>query len=118
MGVGKIVQVLGPVVDVQFVPGELPNILDALTIKNAERNIDLTVEVAQHLGNDVVRSIAMSSTDGLTRGMDVQDTGESISVPVGNETLGRVFNLLGNPIDEKGPVAVKQRYPIHRSAPT
>ena len=118
MGVGKIVQVLGPVVDVQFVPGELPNILDALTIKNAERNVDLTVEVAQHLGNDVVRSIAMSSTDGLTRGMEVQDTGASISVPVGNETLGRVFNLLGNPIDEKGPVAVKQRYPIHRSAPT
>ena len=118
MGVGKIVQVQGPVVDAQFTAGQLPNILNALTIADSGRNIDLTVEVAQHLGNDVVRCVAMSSTDGLTRGMDVSDTGSPITVPVGNETLGRVFNLLGKPIDEKGPVDVKQRYPIHRSAPT
>ena len=118
MGVGKIVQVQGPVVDAQFAPGDLPNILNALTVVNAERKIDLTVEVAQHLGNDVVRCISMSSTDGLTRGMDVTDTGGAISVPVGNGTLGRVFDLLGRPIDEKGPVQTDQRYPIHRPAPS
>ena len=118
MGMGKIVQVQGPVVDAEFTAGELPNILNALTITDADRNIDLTVEVSQHLGNDVVRCIAMSTTDGLTRGMAVSDTGASISVPVGNETLGRVFNMLGKPIDEKGDVGVKQRSPIHRAAPT
>ena len=118
MGVGKIVQVQGPVVDAQFTAGELPYILNALTIADEGRSIKLTVEVAQHLGNDVVRCIAMSSTDGLTRGMDVNDTGGPITVPVGNETLGRVFNLLGDAIDERGPVDVQQRYPIHRSAPT
>jgi len=116
--VGTVVQVQGPVVDAQFAPGKLPNILNALKIEDAARNINLTVEVAQHLGNDVVRCVAMSTTDGLTRGMNVEDTGGPISVPVGNETLGRVFNLLGNPIDEAGPVDVKQRNPIHRSAPT
>ncbi len=117
MGVGKIVQVQGPVVDAEFDPGQLPDILNALTIADASREIGLTVEVAQHLGNDVVRCIAMSTTDGLTRGMDVNDTGGPITVPVGNETLGRVFNLLGQPIDEKGPENAKLRYPIHRSAP-
>jgi F-type H+-transporting ATPase subunit beta len=110
--------VQGPVVDAQFAPGKLPNILNALKIEDAERKIDLTVEVAQHLGNDVVRCVAMSTTDGLTRGMKVEDTGGPISVPVGNETLGRVFNLLGKPIDEAGPVNVKTTNPIHRSAPT
>ena len=118
MGIGKIVQVQGPVVDAQFAPNELPNILNALTIADEARSIGLTVEVAQHLGNDVVRCIAMSSTDGLTRGMDVNDSGGPITVPVGNETLGRVFNLLGKEIDEKGPVNVQQRNPIHRQAPT
>ncbi|MGI4790018.1 MAG: F0F1 ATP synthase subunit beta [Janthinobacterium lividum] len=118
MAVGKIVQIQGPVVDAQFAPGELPNILNALTIADPAHDTNLTVEVSQHLGNDVVRCIAMSSTDGLMRGMDVNDTGGSITVPVGNETLGRVFNLLGNPIDERGPVNAKQRYPIHRPAPT
>jgi F-type H+-transporting ATPase subunit beta len=118
MAVGKIVQITGPVVDAQFAPGELPNILNALTIKDESRNLDLVVEVAQHLGNDVVRCIAMSSTDGLVRGIDVTDTGASISVPVGNATLGRVFNLLGKPIDERGPVATDKTYPIHRKAPT
>ncbi len=119
MAVGKIVQVQGPVVDAEFAAGELPNILNALTIADASREIKLTVEVAQHLGNDVVRCIAMSSTDGLTRGMDVNDTGGPITVPVGPQTLGRVFNLLGETIDERGPLAPgSQRYPIHRSAPT
>ena len=121
MAVGKIVQVQGPVLDARFPAGELPNILNALTIQNTldGRKTDLTVEVAQHLGNDVVRCIAMSSTDGLTRGMEVSDTGSPISVPVGNETLGRVFNLLGNPIDEKGDLAPGgKRAPIHRAAPS
>ena len=113
-----MVQVQGPVVDAQFEPGKLPNILNALKIEDSARSIDLTVEVAQHLGNDVVRCIAMSTTDGLTRGMQVADTGGPIAVPVGNETLGRVFNLLGKPIDEAGPVDVKLRNPIHRSAPS
>ncbi len=118
MAVGKIVQIQGPVVDAQFAPGELPNILNALTIADPAHDTNLTVEVSQHLGNDVVRCIAMSSTDGLMRGMDVNDTGGSITVPVGNATLGRVFNLLGSPIDERGPVNAEQRYPIHRPAPT
>ncbi len=118
MAVGKIVQIQGPVVDAQFAPGELPQILNALTIADPAHESNLTVEVSQHLGNDVVRCIAMSSTDGLMRGMDVQDTGASITVPVGNATLGRVFNLLGMPIDERGPVKTDQRYPIHRAAPT
>ncbi len=118
MAVGKIVQIQGPVVDAKFAPGELPQILNALTIADPAHESNLTVEVSQHLGNDVVRCIAMSSTDGLMRGMDVNDTGESITVPVGNATLGRVFNLLGSPIDERGPVNAEKRYPIHRSAPT
>ncbi|MCW3062202.1 MAG: synthase subunit beta [Capsulimonas sp.] len=118
MGVGKIVQVQGPVVDARFEKGDLPNILNALKITDSSKNINITVEVAQHLGNDVVRCIAMSSTDGLTRGLDVVDSGAPISVPVGNVTLGRVFNLLGDPIDERGPVAASLRYPIHRGAPS
>ena len=118
MGVGKIVQIMGPVLDAEFAPGELPNILNALTIKDPSHNIDLVVEVAQHLGNDVVRCVAMSSTDGLIRGLDVVDTGGAIRVPVGNATLGRVFNLLGQPIDEAGPVGTDLSSPIHRKAPT
>src|SRR6476646_367889 len=113
MATGKVVQVQGPVVDVAFAPGELPSILNAVTIKDPARNIDLVVEVAQHLGDDVVRTIAMSSTDGLVRGMNADDTGGPITVPVGKETLGRVFNLLGNPIDELGPVTTQERWPIH-----
>jgi F-type H+-transporting ATPase subunit beta len=118
MSTGKIVQVQGPVVDVGFAPGELPLINNAVTIQDLTREIDLTVEVAQHLGNDVVRCIAMSSTDGLVRGMPAEDTGQPITVPVGRETLGRVLNLLGKAIDEKGPIDVKERWPIHRPAPT
>src|SRR5579872_1293178 len=104
MATGHIVQVQGPVVDLGFAPGELPSIYNAVVISNEEKHIDLTVEVAQHLGNDVVRCIAMSSTDGLVRGMPAEDTGGPITVPVGRETLGRVFNLLGKPVDERGPI--------------
>jgi F-type H+-transporting ATPase subunit beta len=117
MATGQIVQVQGPVVDVGFPAGELPSINNAILIQDSGRSINLTVEVAQHLGNDVVRCIAMSSTDGLVRGMAADDTGMPITVPVGRETLGRVFNLLGNAIDEKGPVATAQKWPIHRPAP-
>jgi F-type H+-transporting ATPase subunit beta len=118
MANGHIVQVQGPVVDLGFAPGELPTINNAVTIKDPTRSINLTVEVAQHLGNDVVRCIAMSTTDGLVRGMEAVDTGQAISVPVGRETLGRVFNLLGEPVDERGPVNTKLKWPIHRPAPT
>jgi F-type H+-transporting ATPase subunit beta len=118
MATGHIVQVQGPVVDIGFAASELPAINNAITIQEPARDINLTVEVAQHLGNDVVRCIAMSSTDGLVRGMPAEDTGQPIAVPVGRETLGRVFNLLGNAIDEKGPVAAKERWPIHRPAPS
>jgi F-type H+/Na+-transporting ATPase subunit beta len=119
VSVGKIVQIQGPVVDAEFAPGQLPSLLNALKIEDKSKNIDLTVEVAQHLGNDVVRCIAMSSTDGLVRGMDVNDTGGPISVPVGSVTLGRVFNLLGKPIDEKGDLPEGTlTSPIHRSAPS
>ncbi len=118
MATGHIVQIQGPVVDLGFKPGELPSINNAVTIKDAARSIDLTVEVAQHLGNDVVRCIAMSSTDGLIRGMEANDTEHPIMVPVGEKTLGRVFNLLGKEIDEAGPVEAAEYWPIHRPAPT
>ncbi len=119
---GKVVEVKGPVVDVLFEDGNLPSINDALTIKvNKEDNngvsIDLTLEVALHVGNKKVRCIAMDSTDGLVRGMEVVATGAPISVPVGKETLGRVFNVLGNPIDRKEPLDGVQKMPIHREAP-
>jgi F-type H+/Na+-transporting ATPase subunit beta len=116
--IGHIVQVQGPVVDVSFPPDQLPPINNAIIIADPTRGIELTVEVAQHLGNDVVRCIAMSSTDGLVRGMPVTNTGQPIAVPVGRETLGRVFNLLGKPIDEKGPSNAKLYWPIHRPAPS
>jgi len=118
MATGVIVQIQGPVVDLGFKPGELPAINNAVTIQDPTREIDLTVEVAQHLGNDVVRCVAMSSTDGLVRGMPANDTGQPIAVPVGRETLGRVLNLLGKPIDEKGPINTKEHWPIHRPAPS
>ena len=97
--VGKVTQVMGPVVDVRFADGELPEILRALKIQKGEK--ELTVEVAQHIGDNVVRCIAMSSTDGLVRGADAVDTGHGIEVPVGKQTLGRIFNVLGEPVDEK-----------------
>jgi F-type H+-transporting ATPase subunit beta len=118
MATGHIVQVQGPVVDLGFTAGELPAIYNAVTIKEAARKINLTVEVAQHLGNDVVRCIAMSSTDGLVRGMPAEDTGQPIAVPVGEGTLGRILNLLGEPVDEKGPINAAEYWPIHRPAPT
>jgi F-type H+-transporting ATPase subunit beta len=112
--VGQIAQVLGAVVDVQF-PGELPAILNALTTKNGDNT--LVLEVAQHLGERTVRCIAMDMTDGLVRGQEVVDTGAGISVPVGNGTLGRIMNVIGQPIDERGPVPAEKTYTIHREAP-
>lgn len=118
MATGKIVQVQGPVVDISFDPKELPSLLNSIIIEDQSRGIELTVEVAQHLGDDTVRCVAMASTDGLVRGMPAEDTGKPIMVPVGRETLGRIFNLLGKEIDERGPVATKERWPIHRPVPS
>jgi F-type H+-transporting ATPase subunit beta len=118
MNVGKVVQVIGPTVDVAFDPDKLPKIYNAIIIEDTERHIKLTVEAALHVGDNVVRCIAMDSTDGLVRGMKATDTGDPIMVPVGDVGLGRIFNLTGDPIDGKGPVNAKLRYPIHRSSPT
>src|SRR5882672_11130588 len=117
MNVGKVVQVIGPTVDVAFDPEKLPKLLNAITIEDKERGIRLTIEAALHVGDNVVRCVAMSSTDGLVRGMPAVDTGAPITVPVGEAGLGRIFNLLGEPIDGKGPVKAEKSYPIHRSAP-
>jgi F-type H+-transporting ATPase subunit beta len=114
--VGKVLRVIGPVVDVEFFTEELPPIYNAIRIK--EGDIDLIVEVAQYLGDNVIRCVAMASSDGLVRGTDAVDTGGPISMPVGRETLGRLFNLLGDSIDELGPVNEKKRYPIHRPPPS
>ncbi|OOP56111.1 MAG: F0F1 ATP synthase subunit beta [Candidatus Brocadia carolinensis] len=115
---GTIVQVIGPVVDVRYSPGALPAIKNAIHIKDAKMNISVVAEVAQHLGNDTARCIAMSSTDGLMRGIDAIDTGAPISVPVGKEVLGRVFNLLGEPIDKLGELKAANRLAIHRPSPS
>ncbi|HET9941523.1 MAG TPA: F0F1 ATP synthase subunit beta [Candidatus Eisenbacteria bacterium] len=116
--VGQIIQVIGPTVDVRFEPKRLPAINSALLIEDAEKGIHLTVEVALHIGDEVVRCVAMASTDGLVRGMAAVDTGGPITVPVGRQTLGRVFNLLGDPIDQGAPVQEPgKRLPIHRSPP-
>jgi F-type H+-transporting ATPase subunit beta len=114
---GKVVQVIGPTVDCEFDSDRLPNIYNAIKIVDGDKGIDLTAEVAMHIGDNVVRCIGLSSTDGIVRGMPALDTGAPISVPVGDETLGRVFNLLGEPIDERGDVKTEKRYPIHRQAP-
>ncbi len=111
---GRISQVMGAVVDVQF-DGELPNIMNALETSNQDKR--LVLEVAQHLGENTVRTIAMDATEGLVRGQQVADTGEAIRVPVGPETLGRILNVIGEPIDERGPVDTDQFLPIHREAP-
>jgi F-type H+-transporting ATPase subunit beta len=119
MAEGYVVSVVGPVVDCKFPPDALPEIMHAIHIVLDEKeNKVLTAEVAQMLGNDIVRCIAMAGTDGLVRGMKAVDTGGPITVPVGEETLGRVFNLLGEPIDHLGPVETKERYPIHRPSPS
>jgi len=115
---GEIVQVIGPVVDIRFPTEDLPSIYNAIKIVDETAGINLTVEVAQHLGDSTVRAVSMSTTDGLMRGMKCDDTGAPISVPVGEGTLGRVFNLLGEAIDELGPVQADAYYPIHRSPPT
>jgi F-type H+-transporting ATPase subunit beta len=129
MATGKVIQITGPVIDVEFPAGELPDIYNALEIrrpKEARRSTagdddgagdTLIVEVQQHLGNNWVRTVAMSTTDGLSRGLDVVDSGAPISVPVGEVTLGRVFDVLGQPIDGKGAVKAKETLPIHRDAP-
>jgi F-type H+-transporting ATPase subunit beta len=117
---GKITQVIGPVVDVEFPPGQLPAILNALTTTNANINAEpnnLVLEVAQHLGESVVRTIAMDATEGLVRGAEVIDTGAPISMPVGNCTLGRIMNVVGQPVDEAGPISRERTSPIHRAAP-
>jgi F-type H+-transporting ATPase subunit beta len=115
--VGKIVQVIGPTVDVAFEPDQLPQILNAIKIDDPERDIHVTAEAALHVGDNVVRCIAMSSTDGLVRGMPAVDTGAPISVPVGEQCLGRIFNLTGQPIDGRGAVKTEKSYAIHRSPP-
>lgn len=122
MGTGKIVQVIGSVVDVEFAPGELPTLYNALKITRDEllpgsHEMELFLEVEGELGNNQVRCLAMGTTDGLRRGMDVLDTGSPIMIPVGKGTLGRVFNVLGHPIDKLGDVKADKHYPIHRPAP-
>lgn len=118
--IGKVLRVIGPVVDIEFSPENLPKIYDAVKIQgnNGTDEIKVTAEVMQHLGDSHVRAVAMSSTDGITRGMDVLDTGAPIAVPVGNEVLGRIFNVLGETVDKGEPVAAKEYWPIHRPAPT
>src|SRR5688500_3266334 len=118
MNVGKVVQVVGPVVDVEFT-GPLPAILNALTVtcRGGSQETQLTLEVHQHLGDRWVRTISMSGTEGLRRGADVEDTGRPIVVPVGDGVMGRVLDVIGNPVDERGPVVADAYYPIHRPPP-
>ena len=116
MNVGKISQIIGPVIDVKFEPGQLPPIYNALEIDRGDDG-KLVCEVAQHLGESTVRTIAMDSTDGLVRGQEANDTGEYITTPVGEEILGRILNVIGEPVDELGPVNTKERWPIHRPTP-
>jgi F-type H+-transporting ATPase subunit beta len=119
--IGKVVQVIGPVLDVEFDPESLPDIYNALVVKGTSEGgeeINLTAEVQQHIGRGQVRAVSMSSTDGVTRGMDVLDTGSAISVPVGEKALGRILNVLGNPVDQGEPIpAETERWPIHRHPP-
>ncbi len=117
---GKVLQVMGPVVDVAFEPGHLPAIYNALHVTNPAINDEewnLTIEVAQHIGENMVRCVAMDSTEGLARGIPVRDTGGPITVPVGPPTLGRIMNVIGEPVDERGPIKSDKRYPIHRDRP-
>ena len=114
MSSGRIVQIIGAVIDVEFDRESIPQVYDALTVDNRE----ITLEVQQQLGDGIVRTIALGSTEGLSRGLTVQDTGAPVSVPVGTETLGRIMDVLGRPIDERGPIGEKEKMPIHRKAPT
>lgn len=125
MNVGKVVSVIGPAVDIEFEPGKLPEIYNAIKITSADQDeikssieLNIVLEVAQHLGNNLVRTVAMSSTDGLVRGMKAVDTGAPISIPVGRGTLGRLINVIGESIDQKGPIESDKFYPIHRPAPS
>jgi F-type H+-transporting ATPase subunit beta len=118
---GRIKQVVGPIVDVEFESGRLPEIFHAVKVTNnslSDKEWNLTLETAQHLGENTVRCVAMDGTDGLTRGQPAMDTGNQITVPVGRETLGRIMNVIGEPVDEAGPVPAKKYYPIHRQPPT
>jgi F-type H+-transporting ATPase subunit beta len=116
--IGKIVQVIGPTLDIEFPAESLPRILNAIRVRDEKRHIDITAEVSLHVGDNVVRCIAMSSTDGIIRGMPAEDLGGPITVPVGTQSLGRIFNLLGETIDGKGPLPEPdRRYPIHRPVP-
>src|SRR5438132_1776468 len=120
MNMGKITQVLGAVIDVEFSDGSLPPIYNALKVSNpaiSDQEGNLVIEVAQHLGENTVRCVAMDTTEGLVRGMNAMDTGAGITVPVGAETLGRVLNVIGQPVDEQGPINAKKSYPIHRPTP-
>ena len=117
---GRITQVIGPVVDVEFTDGNLPAVFNALRVSNPAINDqpwNLVLEVALHLGENTVRTVSMDVTDGLVRGMEVMDTGDGIKVPVGEATLGRIMNVVGQPVDEKGPISTTKSYPIHRPAP-
>jgi len=116
MNKGRIAQVMGPVVDIEFERGQLPDIYNSIKVQKAD-GTTLTVEAAIHLGDNMVRCVAMATTDGLVRGMEAVDTGKAISVPVGRATLGRVFNVLGEPIDNKGEIKAEEFHPIHRPAP-
>ena len=116
MGTGKVVQVIGTVVDVEFAPDELPNLFDALELDNSGEK--LLLEVQQHIGNNWVRCLALGATEGLARGVEVNDTGQRVSVPVGQETLGRLFDVAGTPLDNLGPVEAGQYWPIHRDPPS
>ena len=118
--IGKITQVIGPVVDVEFEPGQLPSILNACTVTNPgidDTPENLVVEIAQHLGDNVCRCIAMDQTDGLVRGMKVTDTGLPITIPVGEPSLGRIMNVVGKPVDGMGEISAAKSMPIHRQAP-
>ena len=112
---GSVVQVIGTVVDVEFPPDQLPRLFDALEMENNGEK--LVLEVQQHVGNNWARCLALGSTDGLARGTQVNDTGQKVSVPVGQETLGRLFDVTGTPLDNLGPVEAGQHWPIHREAP-
>ena len=114
MATGKITQIIGPVIDVEFPRDSIPKVFDALKLKD----VDLTLEVQQQLGDGVVRTIAMGASEGLKRGLTVEATGKPINVPVGKATLGRIMDVLGSPQDNRGPVKSKETLPIHRPAPS
>src|SRR3954454_17316814 len=120
--VGKVIQVAGPAIDIQFPEGQVPPILTVIRVTSegfdVPAPVDLIVEVAQHIGEGRVRTIALQPTEGLVRGMKAESLGAPVSVPVGKETLGRVLNVIGEPVDEMGPVKTSLRWPIHRSAPS